>query len=337
MSALGNAWLVHLMLAFVQATLAGLLLLTVERVARRASPKLRHALLLIALAKFALPPMLPLPTGIFSAAPPASRLRVVRPLTSGLPTEVVMLLMLLHAAGAAVMLLRLAAGTGRLRALRRRATRLTEGDAFQLLGEVARAHGVARPLLVASDEIDVAISFGVVRPVIALPRALTRLLDRAALRDVLAHELLHIRRGDLRLNLLQSLLAAVWWFHPLVHVLARRARALREECCDDELLASGLHDAAGYARTLLASAALMHRRPFAAAAAVTEEPHALVGRVRRIAAAHAHPARRLGWSAFALITLATLILLPGLRVSEQNRVAFDAGTLHALGIHHHQH
>ena len=130
---------------------------------------------------------------------------------------------------------------------------------------------------------------------------------------------------------LQALVAALWWFHPLAHVLVREGRVLREECCDDALLSDGL-DAAGYARTLLRAAAFSTGRTAAPAAAIAESPHTLLRRIRRMAADRVVPSPRLSRRAVAGLILLALLLLPGLRVSHANRIAFDHATRHA--IHH---
>ena len=65
-----------------------------------------------------------------------------------------------------------------------------------------------------------------------------------ALAPILAHELLHIRRGDLWVGLLQTLAQAVWWVNRLT---TREA----ERCCDEEVLAELGCDPAAYARALV--------------------------------------------------------------------------------------
>src|SRR4029453_17840144 len=57
---------------------------------------------------------------------------------------------------------------------------------------------------------------GLWRPLVILPWDLVREKSLAELEPLLAHELLHIRRGDLWIGLLQTLAQIVWWFHPLV-------------------------------------------------------------------------------------------------------------------------
>ncbi len=71
------------------------------------------------------------------------------------------------------------------------------------------------------------------------------------LTPILAHELLHIRRGDLWVGLLQTLAQAVWWCHPLVWWVNRRTTREAERCCDEEVLAELGCDPAAYARALV--------------------------------------------------------------------------------------
>ena len=73
----------------------------------------------------------------------------------------------------------------------------------------------------------------------------------SSLLPILAHELLHVRRGDLWVGLLQTLAQAVWWFHPLVWWVGRLTNREAERCCDEEVLAELKCDPAAYARSLL--------------------------------------------------------------------------------------
>lgn len=71
------------------------------------------------------------------------------------------------------------------------------------------------------------------------------------LAPILAHELLHIRRGDLWVGLLQTVAQALWWCHPLVWWVSRRTTREAEHCCDEEVLAELGCDPAAYARALV--------------------------------------------------------------------------------------
>src|SRR5262249_38125300 len=91
---------------------------------------------------------------------------------------------------------------------------------------------------------------GWLRPVILLPAAMVAGIPRAALEAILAHELCHIRRHDYLVNLLQSVVEALLFYHPAVHWVSHALRVEREHCCDD-LVVELLGDPVLYARALL--------------------------------------------------------------------------------------
>lgn len=305
MTALAQSWAIHVAHLLWQTSAATLFALFLIRLLRREPARLRHAIALIALMKFVIPPMLPLPTGIFSAAPPASQWTLAR----GIDARILIALMALHAIGIVVAFAKIASEAWRLRAIRRNARR---ADGYLL-----------------SDDIPVPLTTG---SVILIPAALAASLSARGLRDVLAHEEQHIRNRDVLLNTLQSFVVALWWFDPFVRWLAAEARTLREERCDEMLLAGGTCERAHYARTLLSAATFASGRAPITAAAIAESPHSLLRRVRRIADARFAPSFRLGVAGALVILLFALTVLPGLRVSADNRVAFDHATRHAL--HH---
>ncbi len=109
-----------------------------------------------------------------------------------------------------------------------------------------------RPLEVrVSDQITSPLTYGVLRPVILLPKQMDR-RDSAALRYVLAHELAHIRRWDAVTKLLFAAALCVHWWNPLVWLLYALANRDVELACDEAVLRQ-FGSAAGpaYARTLL--------------------------------------------------------------------------------------
>jgi hypothetical protein len=87
--------------------------------------------------------------------------------------------------------------------------------------------------LLQSAAVEVPTALGWLRPLILLPACALAGLAPLQLEAILAHELAHIRRGDFLVNLLQSLVEVLLFYHPAVWWLSARIRAERELCCDD--------------------------------------------------------------------------------------------------------
>jgi beta-lactamase regulating signal transducer with metallopeptidase domain len=147
----------------------------------------------------------------------------------------------------------------------------------QLLAQAAGRLGLRRtpPLRIAAGLASPCV-FGLWRPRILLPPDLAPQVAEHAL----LHELAHVRRGDLLLAAFLGLLRAAYFFHPLVHLAARRLEGLRELCCD-RLVARRLGaETAAYRRTLLSFAARRHGAalaalPFAGRSSLLERLRAL--------------------------------------------------------------
>jgi hypothetical protein len=90
---------------------------------------------------------------------------------------------------------------------------------------------------------------GWIRPVILLPASTLLGLTPEQLEAVLAHEIAHIRRHDYLVNLLQTLVETLLFYHPAVRWASSRIRRERELCCDDAAVRE-YGDAIDYARAL---------------------------------------------------------------------------------------
>ena len=150
---------------------------------------------------------------------------------------------------AVVRLAMLAADLHRLRKLRNAAPRVADPLARALLREVKVQLGVRRPVELLEGLRDSApLTYGARRPVIVVPPALLDSPD--SLKTVLAHELIHVRRGDCVWALLECLTSAAFAFHPLVLLLRRGIERSRETSCDAEVLAAGIVRPSQYAELL---------------------------------------------------------------------------------------
>ena len=96
---------------------------------------------------------------------------------------------------------------------------------------------------------DVPSVVGWLRPVILVPASAFLQLAPHQLEALLAHELAHVRRHDYLMNLLQSCVETLFFYHPGVWWVGRRMREERENCCDDVAVAV-CGDPMVYARAL---------------------------------------------------------------------------------------
>lgn len=100
--------------------------------------------------------------------------------------------------------------------------------------------------------LDTAVTCGLFRPVILLPREAAGWEPSHRI-AVVMHELAHIRRRDLWSGAAAALVTSILWFHPFAWILARRLREEQECACDDAVLNQGVAPSF-YAELLLESA-----------------------------------------------------------------------------------
>lgn len=152
---------------------------------------------------------------------------------------------------------------------------------------------------------------GLFRPTILLPGVLVRELPPEALEPILAHELVHIRRRDLWLCLVQSVANSLWWFHPLVWWANRRLGEEIERCCDEEVVASLGYEPARYAHSLLE--VLERKRALRAAPAIpgVRPLQVTANRLERIMRLGQGSRRRTPWWCWISLALTAAFLVPG--------------------------
>lgn len=117
-----------------------------------------------------------------------------------------------------------------------RAARVQRTDAHWngRLANLADQFGIERPVcLRVVDALASPVTAGWWRPVVLVPAALISGMPPHLLEALLAHELAHVRRGDYLVNLLQSVIETILFYHPVVWWLSHRIRAERELIADD--------------------------------------------------------------------------------------------------------
>jgi beta-lactamase regulating signal transducer with metallopeptidase domain len=174
--------------------------------------------------------------------------------------------------------------------------------AWQLRMKVlARRLQVSRPVRLCESAIaQVPAVIGWIRPVILMPASALSGLTAGQIESLLAHELAHIRRHDYLVNLLQTCVETLLFYHPAVWWVGACIRAERENCCDD-LAVEVSGDALAYARALACMEQLRGGVPRLAMAA---NRGSLLQRIQRLLPAP--PTARstsAGWLSGAALTL----------------------------------
>jgi TonB family protein len=145
--------------------------------------------------------------------------------------------------------LRLVWASRQVSALRRQA-KPAEGALLAMVEDLRERLRLARPVrTLVSAVADCPSVVGWLRPVVLLPAATILGLTQQQLEAVLAHELAHILRYDYLVNMLQTVVETLLFYHPAVWWASARIRQERELCCDD-LAVESCGDALGYARAL---------------------------------------------------------------------------------------
>ncbi|MBI4551491.1 MAG: HEAT repeat domain-containing protein [Candidatus Latescibacteria bacterium] len=152
--------------------------------------------------------------------------------------------------GVAFLSIRQAGGWVYLQRLTRRAGLPVAQPWQQSLHRLMQEMGIARPVrLLESARVQVPIVIGWLRPAVLIPMSILTGLTPQQVDAILAHELAHIRRHDYLVNLLQTLVETLLFYHPAVWWVSGRVRQEREYCCDD-LAVAVCGDRVAYARAL---------------------------------------------------------------------------------------
>ena len=123
---------------------------------------------------------------------------------------------------------------------------------MQLVGDAAKELGVRARLRAVLTNVDCSpFVCGMYRPVLVLPHSLTKSLHKTQLRQVLLHELAHVKRRDLLWSWLPEITRIFYFFHPVVYYVNYRIRLERELSCDQLAMARSGASAADYADTLV--------------------------------------------------------------------------------------
>lgn len=174
--------------------------------------------------------------------------------------------------------------------------------------EVAREAGLKRlPRIVTSLISSGPFVTGLFRPAVVLPAWFAEDYSRTEARAAIAHELTHVKRGDLWALQASEIFVALMWFNPLAYIARQAFRTDQEAACDADVLRRGHTSPHAYGSTLVK--AVRMQMP-ARIALTTSLPltHALKERLKLMS--YPAPDSRRRWIGFgAAILLGTTALV----------------------------
>ncbi len=247
------AWtLVHFLW---QGGLLGLVAWIVLTLLRRKQPEVRYAAACLFLSGcLALPGLTLLVQGV-SAGPvsPAVAATATFRLLMGFRSLVVQwlpLLLVLWGLGSLGLGVRALGSWLWLRRLGRQALEVIDVQSCEMVDQLRQSLGIrAEVRLLESAKVRGPFVHGLLNPAILVPLGFIASMDPVALRAVLAHELAHIRRFDVLVIGLQTLIETLLYYHPVTWWLSHRVSAEREHCCD-AFAVQACGDPVLFARTL---------------------------------------------------------------------------------------
>ena len=162
---------------------------------------------------------------------------------------------------------------------------------------------------------------GYFKPVILMPLGLLSGIPADQVEAIIAHELAHIRRNDFLINIFQSIVEAIFFYHPAVWWISGLIRKEREHCCDD-LAVSVCDESLIYAKALANLQERVVGAPPYYAVAFSGRKYTLLSRIKRL---NQKPAMKNNisekWITFiamivVVLVLSTILRIPGIDTVE---------------------
>ncbi len=238
-------------------------------------------------------------------------------------SEVANILPLIWLTGALILAVYVCANNFNLLRIVKRERPSTDQKILDLLEDCKAEMGIRIILgVVATDKVKSPALFGFIRPRLLLPKGMIETLSREELRYVFLHELAHLKRHDIYIGWLMSLLQVLHWFNPLIWLAFYRLRADRELACDALVLArtqSG--ESKDYGRTIVSLLERFSRsQRLPAMAGILENKAQLKRRVTMIARFKKNSYQ---WSPLAVILIIILgcVSLPDAKHTKVSRIS----------------
>lgn len=167
----------------------------------------------------------------------------------------------------------------------------------------------ARPTLIVTEATTVPLLMGTFRPVMVLPVNLARRENKENLRQILRHEMAHLRGGDLWFAWFWIVAISLHWFNPFLWFARRSLGLWREIACDwrttDQM---SERERLEYGRTLLVVAQSSSGSNWSGAACIAEKTCDIERRITMISKKFPKMKKRI-FSNFSFGTIAILFFV----------------------------
>jgi bla regulator protein blaR1 len=207
----------------------------------------------------------------------------------------------------------------------RQAVSVDVGREVDMLRRLESLAAVIRPVAfrLSPESMEPGI-FGIFRPTLIWPDGISAHLDDGQLQAILAHELWHVRRRDNLAAVLQMLVEAVFWFHPLVWWIGARLMEERERACDEEVVRLG-NEAEVYAASILNACKFCVEVPLSCVSGVAGSnlKRRIVHIMNRETVYELTLIRKLGLAAMATIVVAGPVVFGVVRTPPVNAQSFQ--------------
>ncbi len=190
-------------------------------------------------------------------------------------------LVYIYFAGVLLMSFRLTASLLYLRKYRKKGIIEPDGEFLKGFSELLEKYHINRKVgLIESLIAKTPMVIGYLRPLVIVPVGIFTHLPFNQVEAVLAHELAHIKRNDFLLNILQSVIELLFFYHPAIYLISKHIKEERENCCDDIAL-SHCKNSSHYVKALARMEGILPVNPYPAVAFVNQK-NSLLNRMKRI-------------------------------------------------------
>jgi len=149
------------------------------------------------------------------------------------------------------------------------------------IAELSKQLGIKRSIqILESAIIKVPVVIGSFKPVILMPIGIVSGLSHEQIEAILAHELAHIKRNDYLVNIFQSIVEVLFFYHPAIWWISKNIRNERENACDDIAILANI-DRKALAKALT-NLEVLNQEKTLLALAFSGNKTSLLNRVKRI-------------------------------------------------------